>query len=276
MYRRLAVLVTIFSLILLAGCHRPKLAATILPAPTSSAPTPRPTVPIVSTSTPSTQAPPAMKNVLPVDLLTADGVPIKGDYYRPVVAHAPAVALVHGSGRDRSAWQLFARQLMEQGIPALAIDLRGHGDSGGEASDQNKIEDVAVAVAFLKAQAEVDSNEIAIIGANDSSWWTLDYARQHPDIQAVALITPGIRYDKKLLKQVMNDYGERPIFLAVSDHKGNHDENVVKVAHLLDNLAKGPHELVILHDPGWGIGLLMQENGLAVRLLAWVQQYWQE
>jgi pimeloyl-ACP methyl ester carboxylesterase len=256
----------------LTACAQVSPEPTMAPAPTGPPPTPRPTVPIVPTSTPSAQAPPAMENVLPVDLTTADDVPIKGDYYRPVVENAPAVLLVHGAGRDRSVWQLFARQLMEQGVATLAIDLRGYGESGGEADNQNKIEDVAAGVDFLAAQAEVDPQNILLIGANDGSWWTLDYASKHPDIKAVALITPGIRYDKKLLGRIMTDYGSRPLFIAVSDNEGNHDENAVKTAKLLDKLATGPHELALLHDYGWGAGLLMQENGLAAKLLAWVQE----
>jgi len=262
----------LFLVVLLGGCTQPTNIPTAAPAPTGPAPTPRPTVPIVPTSTPSAKAPPAMKSVLPVDLTTSDGVPIKGDYYRPVAENAPGVLLVHGSGRDRSVWQLFARQLMEQGMAVLAIDLRGYGESGGEAGDQNKGEDVAAGVDFLKAQAEVDPQNILLVGENDGSWWTLAYAAKHPDIRAVALITPGIRYDKKLLEQMMTEYGDRPIFIAVSDNEGNHDENAVKTAKLLDRLAVGPHELVVLHDYGWGTGLLMQENGLAAKLLAWLQQ----
>jgi pimeloyl-ACP methyl ester carboxylesterase len=213
-----------------------------------------------------------MKRVLPVALTTAAGIPIKGDYFRPAVADAPGVLLVHGAGRDRSVWQLLARQLMAQGFPTLTIDLRGYGESGGEAGDQNKIEDVAAGVDFLAAQAQVNPQNILIIGANDGSWWALDYASKHPDIKAVALITPGIRYDKEFLEQVMASYGSRRLFIAVSDNAGNHDENAVKTAKLLDKLATGPHELALLHDYGWGAGLLMQENGLAAKLLVWVQE----
>jgi pimeloyl-ACP methyl ester carboxylesterase len=180
--------------------------------------------------------------------------------------------LVHGSDRERSAWQIFAMQLMDQGYATLAIDLRGHGESGGEAGDVNTTGDVLAAVDFLRAQAEVDPENIVIIGGNDGAWWALDAASKQPDIRAVALLTPGIRYDKKLLEQVMADYGDRPIFIAVSDSEANHDENAVKTARALDDLATGPHQLEILHDYGWGSGLLMQENGLAPKLLAWLQQ----
>ncbi len=262
--------VFLLPVILLAACGRTGPTPTMAPVPTGPPPTPRPTVPVVPTSTPSTKAPPAMKSVLSVDLTTADGVPIKGDYYRPAAENAPGVLLVHGSGRDRSVWQLFARQLMEQGFATLAIDLRGYGESGGKSGAAATVEDVATAVEFLKAQAEVNPDNILIIGENDGSWWTLDYAAKHPDIRAVALITPGIAYDKKFLRQVMADYGDRPIFIAVSDNEGLHNENAVKTAKLLDKLATGPHELALLHDLAWGTGLLMQENGLVPKLLAWV------
>jgi pimeloyl-ACP methyl ester carboxylesterase len=253
---------------LLAACEG-RAHPTVVP--TGPAPTPRPTVPIVPTSTPSAKAPPALKSVLPVSLTTADGVPIKGDYYRPSVANAPAVLLVLGTGRERSVWQLFARLLMDQGISALAIDLRGYGESGGVMDDQSKVKDVAAGAAFLQAQAEVDPQNILIIGENDGSWWALDYARKHPDVRAVGLITPGIRYDKNFLTQVMAAYGARPIFIAVSDNEGNHDKNAVQTAKLLDRLATGPHDLIVLHDYGWGTGLLMQENGLAPKLVAWIK-----
>ncbi len=231
---------------------------------------PRPTVPIKPTSTPSSQALPATKGVFPVDLLTEDGIPIKGDYYRPIASNVPGIILIHGSARTRSDWQLLAWQLMEQGIATLAIDLRGFGESGGMPDDPNKLEDIAAAVAFLTAQAQVDPTFILLIGEDDGAWWALDYAAKHEDISEVALISPGIRYDKKLLRQVMSAYGDRPLFIAVSDNPAIKDNHALKTAKLLHQLAKGPSTLEISEDNGVGIGLLMRENGLASSLLFWL------
>jgi len=213
-----------------------------------------------------------MKGVFPVDLLTVDHIPLKGDYYRPIAENAPGVILLHGAHRTRADWQLLAWQMMEQGMATLAIDLRGAGESGGETGDTNHLADVDAAVGFLRAQAEVDPARLLIIGENDGSWWALKYAAEHPDIRGVALITPGIRYDEERLKQIMADYGCRPLFIAVSEHPAIDDENAIMTAKLLDSLAAGPHELVILDDNAWGVGLLMEENGLAARLLAWMQE----
>ncbi|SVC66175.1 uncharacterized protein METZ01_LOCUS319029, partial [marine metagenome] len=41
----------------------------------------------------------------------------------------PLVILLHGGGQTRHAWGATGKKLSEAGFYALAIDLRGHGDS---------------------------------------------------------------------------------------------------------------------------------------------------
>ena len=41
----------------------------------------------------------------------------------------PLVILLHGGGQTRYAWGGTAEKLSQSGFYALAIDLRGHGDS---------------------------------------------------------------------------------------------------------------------------------------------------
>jgi pimeloyl-ACP methyl ester carboxylesterase len=48
----------------------------------------------------------------------------------------PAVALLHGSGNDHTVWALQARSLAARGRAVLALDLPGHGRSGGVPLDQ--------------------------------------------------------------------------------------------------------------------------------------------
>jgi len=258
---------------LIAACDSDASQATIGPVPTAVM-TPRAPVPVVPTSTPSSRTPGAQA-VLSVALTTADGVAIKGDYYRPSAEKAPAILLLHDLGGQRNDWQFVASQLMEQGFAILAIDLRGYGESGGLANGKHTDADVAAAIDFLMAQAEVDySGRILIIGAGGGSWWALVYAATHPEIRGLAIITPGIRNSKEVRRQLdalMSAYGNRPFFVAVSDHVGNHDPGAVEVAKLLDRLASGPRQIIILHDWGRGTDLLMQENGLFRQLLAWIR-----
>lgn len=51
---------------------------------------------------------------------------------RPFRIDQPAIVLVHGSGADHTAWRYQARYLAHHGISVAAVDLPGHGRSGGE------------------------------------------------------------------------------------------------------------------------------------------------
>lgn len=51
---------------------------------------------------------------------------------RPFRTDQPAIILVHGSGGDHTVWRFQARYLAHRGISVAAVDLPGHGRSGGE------------------------------------------------------------------------------------------------------------------------------------------------
>ena len=57
----------------------------------------------------------------------ADGISIVGDAHGD--PHHPPVLLLHGGGQTRHAWGGTAATLARAGWHAIAIDLRGHGDS---------------------------------------------------------------------------------------------------------------------------------------------------
>ncbi|MCP5370640.1 MAG: alpha/beta hydrolase [Hyphomicrobiales bacterium] len=50
---------------------------------------------------------------------------------RPFEAGDDAVVLVHGAGMDHTVWSLQTRDLAHHGLHPLALDLPGHGRSGG-------------------------------------------------------------------------------------------------------------------------------------------------
>lgn len=62
-----------------------------------------------------------------VSYQVSDGVKLTGDAWG--ASDAAPVLLLHGGGQTRHAWGGTARALAEQGWYAVALDLRGHGDS---------------------------------------------------------------------------------------------------------------------------------------------------
>jgi pimeloyl-ACP methyl ester carboxylesterase len=51
---------------------------------------------------------------------------------RPFDAAQPTALFIHGAGMDHTVWALQARYFAHHGLSVLAVDLPGHGRSGGE------------------------------------------------------------------------------------------------------------------------------------------------
>ena len=64
--------------------------------------------------------------------LEVDGQPVfAATGGRAFDARKPAVIFIHGAGLDHVCWQLQSRWFAWHGLVVLAIDLPGHGRSGG-------------------------------------------------------------------------------------------------------------------------------------------------
>ena len=63
--------------------------------------------------------------------VSSDGNALHADVYGDLRGAARAAILVHGQNWDASGWRPYAPRFVEAGIPAVALDLRGHGASEG-------------------------------------------------------------------------------------------------------------------------------------------------
>jgi len=75
----------------------------------------------------------------------------------------PPVILLHGGGQTRHAWKNTARELAAQGFYAMAVDLRGHGDSGWSPDGKYTIERF---MADLRCVAAACRQPPVLIGAS--------------------------------------------------------------------------------------------------------------
>lgn len=99
-----------------------------------------------------------------VTLTTGDGVDLAAWYAPP--RNGAAVIVAHGAGGSREDMRGTARMLAEHGYGVLALDLRGHGASGGRTNRFGwpGTADVRAAAEFLDRQGDVQR-----IGALGSS-----------------------------------------------------------------------------------------------------------
>ena len=75
-----------------------------------------------------------MSGPVGITVAGAGAVPIAADHW-PAAGRTPVI-LLHGGGQTRHAWGETGRALAARGYEVIAMDLRGHGDSGW-AADRN-------------------------------------------------------------------------------------------------------------------------------------------
>ena len=161
-----------------------------------------------------------------------DGVTITGTYYPVKENPAPVVLLIHSVSRNRTIWDSFAKLLQQNGLAALAIDLRGHGDSirkqtadGVATMDfhnfatgdyQDMLLDIEAAVDWLLAQPGIDGKHVALVGESFGANLVLRYAYINEDVAAVVVFSPGINYRTVRTDDVIAAVGHRPLRIFVS------------------------------------------------------------
>ena len=100
--------------------------------------------------------------------MQSDAETLQADLYGDLPARR-AVILVHGQNWDASGWRDFAPRFVERGVPALALNLRGHDGSTGVTDEfrppqpWSPATDLRAAKALLRAQGAV---EVALVGCS--------------------------------------------------------------------------------------------------------------
>jgi pimeloyl-ACP methyl ester carboxylesterase len=143
-----------------------------------------------------------------INFLTEDGIGIIGDLTLPEGELRGMVVLLPMMPATHESWRVLAAALASRRVASLAIDLRGHGESVtatdgrqldyrqfSDAEHQQSRLDVAAAVAFLRREVpSLADAPLAMAGASIGANLGLRYAAMHPDLKAVAALSPGLDY----------------------------------------------------------------------------------
>jgi alpha-beta hydrolase superfamily lysophospholipase len=131
-----------------------------------------------------------------VTLHTSDGVTLSASWLAPPTP-APAVLLVHSLSRTHADWDAVAARLNTAGLGVLALDLRGHGASGGTYSIgmfQPLVTDVQAGLAWLKSRPEVMVARLGIAGLNLGATVAVIAAAGDSAVKSVALLSPAVEF----------------------------------------------------------------------------------
>ena len=120
----------------------------------------------------------------------ADGVPLvvesRGD------ATMPALVFTHGFGQTRHAWDASAATLARAGWHCLAMDARGHGDSGWRSDGRY---DFSQFVDDLVRLARVPADKPILVGASMGGLLGLVAQAEHDAFRALVLVDITPRWE---------------------------------------------------------------------------------
>jgi len=108
---------------------------------------------------------------------------------RPFAHALPTIVFIHGAANDHSVWALQSRYFAHHGRNVLALDLPGHGRSGGAS-----LRTVAAIADWLIAVLDAQKiRTAALVGHSLGSLAALDAAGRYPErVERIALLGPSV------------------------------------------------------------------------------------
>lgn len=216
---------------------------------------------------------------------TTDDVEIAADYY-PVEKSIRGAVLIHMMPETRQSFRICAEKLQARGISALAIDLRGHGDSirgpQGKTLDyktfsdtdhQQSIRDLEAGIQFLRTKGISD---IYLIGASIGANLALQALAEDSALRGAVVLSPGYNYRGiETLPLVMRLHsGQRVLFAASRDDMRGSGRAADEMAQgLFKNVPDGVlKEIKIFDAARHGTTIFEREPQFMEKGVAWIQK----
>ena len=212
-----------------------------------------------------------------VKLTTSDNKTIIGNHYK-VLPPSPGVTLLHMMPSTKESYHAFAQKLNEAGIGALAIDLRGHGESEGgpkgyesfsDEEHQKSIEDVKASIDFQKNEPH---SPILIAGASIGANLALQYIASSPEVEKAILLSPGINYkgieSLPLAKKVSP---KKAIYILASKDDARRLGSADQQAQEIFNALECKKEIKIFETGGHGTDILEAHPEMMDSLIEWLK-----
>lgn len=237
--------------------------------PTALAPTVSQAATAAPVVTQSANLEPRIEDGIRVEV--ADGLEVVGTLYKPAQSgvRLPGVLLLHMLGSDRTAWEEFAFRLALEGFVALAVDMRGHGDTGGDRDFNKAAQDLQQVWEYFSKRPEVDGDSTAVVGASIGANMALVTAAKKPAIDTVVLLSPGLVYREVSTEDAIIEYGDRPLMIVASSE----DTYSAQSSQQLVELSAGGANLLIYAGASHGTNLLASQPELAGEIIGWLDSH---
>src|SRR5207302_5524742 len=128
-----------------------------------------------------------------VTFRTYDEVELAANLYLPETPSAgdwsPGLIVCHGFGSNKERHSDFGQRASTAGYATLIMDLRGHGESGGEV-DTNIFNDVEAALQYMQSRSEINPMSISLRGSSTGGWLAIHTAAHLADVSQVVAYCP--------------------------------------------------------------------------------------
>lgn len=111
-------------------------------------------------------------------------------------APAPCLILCHGAFEKKENFFEFAEFLVEKGVAAIALDMPGHGESGGPRAhlDMDQwVKAIQAVIDYLATQKSIDAERIGAFGFSSGGTAVLEAALVEPRIKALVTLDATVR-----------------------------------------------------------------------------------
>ena len=216
-----------------------------------------------------------------IEFSTDDNITIVATVSEPsnVKDNTAAVIFIHQGGSSRQEWaslEIF-RQISEQGMLALAYDVRGHGESSGEADFSTLFDDplqaprdLAAAIDWLEQSGQVDMSRIAIVGASIGANLACVAAGSRDfNIKTAVAMSAKVSAVFNLAGGEENLTGLKSVFLIASELEQD-GQRAVWAADLFA-MTEAPRQLeIVAGSSGHGVSVFADDPALQKRVLDWL------
>jgi pimeloyl-ACP methyl ester carboxylesterase len=212
-----------------------------------------------------------------IELEAEDGLLLQGDYWASNADSmpeegVPAVLLLHIVNSSRDAWQPLIEPLLAAGYHVLAVDMRGHGATGGSKDWPAAETDVQLWLDWLKEQPNTQS--VFIIGGSIGSNLALIGCANDPDCRTAIALSPGLDFfDVMPENAVVEELQDRPVLLIAS-----HDDSssAIAVRQMASN-SRGEIAMRIYNGRAHGTSMLTSAYGerLISLIVNWLDEHTQ-
>jgi pimeloyl-ACP methyl ester carboxylesterase len=244
--------------------------ATAVPTPIPEQPTAEPSPEPVEETPETAVLGPVIREE--VTIAAEDGLALQAAFYAAGgLQNAPGVLLLHMLGSSRQAWDDvgLAEALAEAGYAVLALDMRGHGATGGGKNWDAAEDDHQRVWDYFVGRDEVDGAQTAVIGASIGSNMALIAAANEPAIRTAVLLSPGLDYRGVTTEDRLADYGERPLLIVASEEDGY----AANSSRTLAETAVGETKLELYNGAGHGTNMFAAKPELTSLILEWLAQH---